>query len=74
MSGSVGHAQSGRLSFMVGGNEQTLEEVKPILLAIGEKITRVGDPGDGKLMKLATNLQVYDPYGRFVYFEVEKKF
>jgi outer membrane receptor protein involved in Fe transport len=22
----------------------------------------------------STNLQVYDPYGRFVYFEVDKKF
>ena len=59
VSGSVAHAQSGRLSFMVGGPAATLERVEPILLAIGEKITRVGDAGDGKLMKLATNLQVY---------------
>lgn len=59
VSGSVAHAQSGRLSFMVGGPAATLEQVEPILLAIGEKITRVGDAGDGKLMKLATNLQVY---------------
>lgn len=59
VSGSVAHARSGRLSFMVGGDPGVLESARPILLAIGEKITRVGNPGDGKLMKLATNLQVY---------------
>lgn len=59
VSGSVGHARSGRLSFMVGGSRKVLDNVNPILLAIGEKITWVGRPGDGKLMKLATNLQVY---------------
>jgi len=59
VSGSVGHARSGRLSFMVGGPATTLDQVRPVLLAIGEKITRVGQAGDGKLMKLATNLQVY---------------
>ena len=59
VSGSVAHARSGRLSFMVGGDPAALESVTSILLAIGEKITRVGNPGDGKLMKLATNLQVY---------------
>lgn len=59
VSGSVGHARNGRLSFMVGGPAATLDKVRPVLLAIGEKITRVGQAGDGKLMKLATNLQVY---------------
>jgi 3-hydroxyisobutyrate dehydrogenase-like beta-hydroxyacid dehydrogenase len=59
VSGSVGHARSGKLSFMVGGPARALEQVRTILQAIGEKITWVGEAGDGKLMKLATNLQVY---------------
>jgi 3-hydroxyisobutyrate dehydrogenase-like beta-hydroxyacid dehydrogenase len=43
---------------MVGGNAQVLEQVKPILLDIGPKITHVGGNGQGAVMKLATNLQV----------------
>jgi len=59
VSGSVAHARSGRLSFMVGGDPYVLEAVKPVLLAFGEKATWVGPNGRGTLMKLATNLQVY---------------
>jgi 3-hydroxyisobutyrate dehydrogenase-like beta-hydroxyacid dehydrogenase len=59
VSGSVAHARSGRLSFMVGGDPEVLDRVKPVLLAFGEKATWVGPNGRGTLMKLATNLQVY---------------
>ncbi len=59
VSGSVAHARSGKLSFMVGGDPKVLEFVRPVLLSFGEKITWVGRNGLGTLMKLATNLQVY---------------
>lgn len=59
VSGSVAHARSGRLSFMVGGDPKVLESVRPVLLSFGEKLTWVGTNGRGTLMKLATNLQVY---------------
>lgn len=59
VSGSVAHARSGRLSFMVGGEPTVLESVRPVLLSFGEKVTWVGPNGRGTLMKLATNLQVY---------------
>jgi len=58
VSGSVATLQQGQLSFMIGGDEQALERVRPILLDIGPKITHVGGNGQGALMKLATNLQV----------------
>ena len=59
VSGSVAHARSGQLSFMVGGDPGVLESVRPVLLSFGEKLTWVGGSGLGTLMKLATNLQVY---------------
>jgi 3-hydroxyisobutyrate dehydrogenase-like beta-hydroxyacid dehydrogenase len=58
VSGSVATIRQGQLSFMVGGDAQVLERVRPILLDIGPKITHVGANGQGALMKLATNLQV----------------
>jgi 3-hydroxyisobutyrate dehydrogenase-like beta-hydroxyacid dehydrogenase len=58
VSGSVSAVQSGQLSFMVGGNEAVFERVKPILVDIGSRATRVGANGQGCLMKVATNLQV----------------
>jgi 3-hydroxyisobutyrate dehydrogenase-like beta-hydroxyacid dehydrogenase len=58
VSGSVVTLQQGQLSFMIGGDAQALERVRPILLDIGPRITHVGDSGQGALMKLATNLQV----------------
>ncbi len=58
VSGSVSTLEAGRLSFMVGGDAETLEKVMPILLDIGARVVRVGSNGQGALMKVATNLQV----------------
>ena len=37
--------EQGKLSVMVGGDAETFERVKPILLDIGPKVTHVGDNG-----------------------------
>ncbi len=58
VSGSLATITSGQLSFMVGGDPDVVERVRPILLDIGPKVTHVGGNGQGALMKLATNLQV----------------
>jgi 3-hydroxyisobutyrate dehydrogenase-like beta-hydroxyacid dehydrogenase len=58
VSGSVSTIEEGRLSFMVGGNEQTLNEVRPVLLDIGPVITHVGTVEQAAAMKLAVNLSV----------------
>lgn len=58
VSGSVVTLEQGNLSIMVGGDEAVYEKVKPILLDIGPKVTRVGDNEHAALMKVATNLSL----------------
>ena len=58
VSGSVITLQEGKLSVMVGGREETFEKIKPLLLDIGPKVTRVGDNGLALSMKIATNLSL----------------
>lgn len=59
VSGSVSTLEEGRLSIMVGGNEETFCRVEPILLDIGPKVTRVGDNGQALLLKIAINLSLH---------------
>ncbi len=58
VSGSVITLEQGNLSLMVGGEQAILEQVRPILLAIGPKITHVGANGQAVLMKVAINLNL----------------
>jgi 3-hydroxyisobutyrate dehydrogenase-like beta-hydroxyacid dehydrogenase len=58
VSGSVITLEEGKLSVMVGGDEETVARVEPILLDIGRKVTRVGGNGQAVLMKIATNLSL----------------
>jgi len=53
--GDVG-AREGTLSIMVGGDETAFERAKPVLLAIGPKVTRIGGNGLACQMKIAVNL------------------
>jgi 3-hydroxyisobutyrate dehydrogenase-like beta-hydroxyacid dehydrogenase len=56
VSGSVATLEQGQLSFMVGGDPEVLERVRPFLLAIGPTITHIGPLGLAATMKVATNL------------------
>src|SRR5881275_3238412 len=58
VSGSVITLQQGKLSVMVGGQPETFERVKPILLDIGPKVTYIGRNGLALVMKIATNLSL----------------
>ena len=58
VSGSVSTLEEGKLSIMVGGQRETFERAKPILEAIGPKVTHVGDNGLAVSMKIATNLSL----------------
>jgi 3-hydroxyisobutyrate dehydrogenase-like beta-hydroxyacid dehydrogenase len=58
VSGSVITLQQGKLSVMVGGRKETFEHLKPVLLDIGPRVTRVGDNGVALSMKIAINLQL----------------
>ena len=55
VSGSPATLEAGQLSFMVGGEAAALERARPYLLAIGPTITRVGELGLAKAMKIAIN-------------------
>jgi 3-hydroxyisobutyrate dehydrogenase-like beta-hydroxyacid dehydrogenase len=56
VSGSTITVEQGQASFIVGGDAQALERVRPWLLAMGTAITHVGPLGLAKTMKVATNL------------------
>jgi 3-hydroxyisobutyrate dehydrogenase len=58
ISGSTGPAKEGTLGFMVGAREQDLERVRPVLLAMGQKIHHMGPPGAGSAMKVMINLMI----------------
>lgn len=55
--GDVG-AQQGTLTIMVGGPEESLEKVMPVLKAMGKTITHVGGAGDGQIAKAANQIMV----------------
>jgi 3-hydroxyisobutyrate dehydrogenase-like beta-hydroxyacid dehydrogenase len=58
VSGSVSTLERGKLSIMVGGDRAAFERVRPILQAIGPKVTYVGGNGQAVLMKIAVNLSL----------------
>ena len=58
VSGSVVTLEQGKLSMMVGGDENVVARVTPILLDIAQKITHVGTNGQAVLMKIAINLNL----------------
>jgi 3-hydroxyisobutyrate dehydrogenase-like beta-hydroxyacid dehydrogenase len=58
MTGSKIGAANASLIFMVGGDEASIERLKPLFAAMGKKIFRMGDTGKGQATKLAMNLQI----------------
>ena len=58
VSGSVLTLEQNKLSIMVGGRASTFDRVKPLLEAIGPKVTHVGDNGLALSMKIAINLSL----------------
>jgi len=55
--GDIG-ARDGTLTIMVGGAEDALETVRPILAALGKTITHIGGPGGGQIAKAANQIMV----------------
>jgi len=58
VSGGVAGATAGTLTFMVGGDEQTFEEAKQFLSAMGKNMVLVGEPGAGGVTKICNNLSL----------------
>jgi 3-hydroxyisobutyrate dehydrogenase-like beta-hydroxyacid dehydrogenase len=58
VSGSVITLEQGKLSVMVGGDDEVFERVRPVLEAIGPKVFHVGPNGAAVTIKIATNLSL----------------
>jgi 3-hydroxyisobutyrate dehydrogenase-like beta-hydroxyacid dehydrogenase len=56
ISGSPVTVVQGNASVMIGGDDAAFERARPVLLAIGPKVTRIGDNGLACQMKIAVNL------------------
>jgi 3-hydroxyisobutyrate dehydrogenase len=56
VSGGVGGAEAGTLTFMVGGPEAGFAIAQPILEAMGKTIVHAGGPGTGQAAKISNNM------------------
>ncbi len=55
VTGSRLQAESGQLTFLVGGDSAVLERVRPVLAAMSKEIVLLGSVGSGARMKLINN-------------------
>jgi 3-hydroxyisobutyrate dehydrogenase len=56
VSGGVGGAAAGTLTFMVGGSADAFARAKPVLEAMGKNIFHAGGAGNGQAAKIANNM------------------
>ena len=56
VSGGVAAAESGALTFMVGGPETAFAKAEPILDAMGKAVIRAGEAGAGQAAKICNNM------------------
>ena len=56
VSGGVGAATAGTLTFMVGGEKQAFERGRAVLEAMGKNIFYAGEAGNGQVAKIANNM------------------
>jgi 3-hydroxyisobutyrate dehydrogenase len=56
VSGGVGGAAAGTLTFMVGGSEAAFATVKPLFDVMGQKAVHCGAPGAGQAAKICNNM------------------
>lgn len=56
VSGGVVAAETGNLTFMVGGSEEAYMAAKPLFLSMGKNTIYCGGPGNGSTAKICNNL------------------
>jgi 3-hydroxyisobutyrate dehydrogenase-like beta-hydroxyacid dehydrogenase len=59
VSGSVGAAEAGELTIMVGGDDDAVAAALPVLQTIGRHVFHLGPTGSGAVLKLAVNGIIY---------------
>jgi 3-hydroxyisobutyrate dehydrogenase len=58
VSGGVGGAEAGTLTFMVGGEAGAFEAARPLLQAMGRNIVHCGAAGNGQVAKICNNMML----------------
>ena len=58
VSGGVGGATAGTLTFMVGGDPAAFERGRPILEAMGKAVIHAGPSGNGQAAKICNNMML----------------
>jgi 3-hydroxyisobutyrate dehydrogenase len=58
VSGGVGGAEAGTLTFMVGGDLNDFEAARPVLQAMGKNIVHCGGAGNGQVAKICNNMML----------------
>ncbi len=56
VSGGVGGAEAGTLTFMCGGSDAAFERAKPVLDKMGKKVVLAGGAGAGQAAKICNNM------------------
>ena len=56
VSGGVGGAAAGTLTFMCGGKKNAFDRAKPFLDIMGKNVFHAGDAGNGQVAKIANNM------------------
>ncbi|GHA83977.1 3-hydroxyisobutyrate dehydrogenase [Modicisalibacter luteus] len=56
VSGGVGGAKAGTLTFIVGGPEDAFQRARPVLEAMGKNIFHAGEAGAGQVAKICNNM------------------
>jgi 3-hydroxyisobutyrate dehydrogenase len=56
VSGGVSGAAAATLTFMVGGDAESVERARPVLEAMGRRIVHCGGPGLGQAAKICNNM------------------
>ncbi|HSH47253.1 MAG TPA: 3-hydroxyisobutyrate dehydrogenase [Halomonas sp.] len=56
VSGGIGGAQAGTLTFIVGGDEAAFEQARPLLEVMGKSVFHAGDSGAGQVAKICNNM------------------
>ena len=56
VSGGVGGAKAGTLTFICGGESDAIERARPVLECMGAQVFRAGDNGAGQLAKICNNM------------------
>ena len=56
--GSVVHAEKAMLTILADGNPEVVDEIKPVLKTMGQKVIYVGETGTANTMKILMNMHL----------------